>query len=343
MSVASVPAAGFKVPLVTGARNAGIDLLRIVGVIAVVMGHVFVGQWVQRGIYSWHVPLFFFLSGYFWSGGRCLREEAKRRANSLLRPYLFWLAAIGVPFLALQPPGELEAKEALPLVLGGAFLTRPFSAFWFVTALFASCLAYRLLERMSVAVKLPVVVAPLLACYLGPGYVAHVPWAVGTAMAALVFIYAGQCFRVYGPRFPSVWVGWSALGMGAILAGSGVVGPLDMKQALYGTPVASVVVAILICAGATRLADRYGERLTPGASLWIGRIAQSALMVVLSHSAVLQLLGTGPNDWWPGSPLAVLVPWAVGMLVLWTPVAPWVLGVSRMRRRQGRHVFEEKA
>ncbi|MEA5453398.1 acyltransferase family protein [Sinomonas sp. JGH33] len=319
------------------AREAGIDLLRVVGVIAVVAGHVFEGPWVQRGIYGWHVPLFFFLSGYFWSRGRTLAEEAARRSRALLRPYVFWLSVIGVPFVALRLLEGQGAKDAaLPLVLGGAYLTRPFSAFWFVTALFAACLAFRLLERQSMPVKAGVVAAALLACQLAPRYVAHVPAAVGTAFAALVFMYAGQCARAFGPQLPTVWIGWAALAVGGVLAGGGTLLPLDLKQALFGTPVASVAAAILICAGLTRLAETYGALVPPRAGRWISSLAQSAIMVVLSHSAVLEVLGTRSETWWPGFPLALGVPWAIGLLLLGTPAAPWVLGVERVKGLGGR-------
>ena len=68
-------------------RLAGIDVLRVLGIIAVIVGHGW-GQvdWVRAAIYSWHVPLFFVLTGYFWSSDRSMSDEARRRGDSLARP-----------------------------------------------------------------------------------------------------------------------------------------------------------------------------------------------------------------------------------------------------------------
>ncbi len=59
-----------------------IDLIRLLGLIAVVAGHV----WASRPI-AGYVAIFFVLSGYLWSSQRDLREEVRYRAWTLLIPY----------------------------------------------------------------------------------------------------------------------------------------------------------------------------------------------------------------------------------------------------------------
>src|SRR5262245_28525061 len=79
--------------MATSGRSVGVDAVRIVGLVAVVAGHTLGGREL---FYPWHMPLFFFLSGYLWTSGRSLPAEVQRRTRSLVVPYLFWLGVIGV-------------------------------------------------------------------------------------------------------------------------------------------------------------------------------------------------------------------------------------------------------
>lgn len=43
-----------------------IDYVRDIGIWTVVLGHSFCSEDLKQYIYSFHMPLFFFLSGIFW-------------------------------------------------------------------------------------------------------------------------------------------------------------------------------------------------------------------------------------------------------------------------------------
>lgn len=68
-----------------------IDLLRSMGLLLVILGHVKnVPVEVKLAIYSFHMPLFFVLSGYLWNE-KCIEKSfgnfVKKKAQSLLVPY----------------------------------------------------------------------------------------------------------------------------------------------------------------------------------------------------------------------------------------------------------------
>lgn len=50
----------------TNIRNRSIDVLKGIGIILVVFNHVSWGKGVFTYIQSFHMPLFFVLSGYLW-------------------------------------------------------------------------------------------------------------------------------------------------------------------------------------------------------------------------------------------------------------------------------------
>lgn len=69
-------------------RDSSIDLLKGLGIVAVILGHLEIPMLLRSFIYMFHMPLFFFLSGY-------LRKEKSykacdiwsRYAKKLLYPY----------------------------------------------------------------------------------------------------------------------------------------------------------------------------------------------------------------------------------------------------------------
>lgn len=129
-------------------RSSALDAVRVVGIIAIVVGHVASENLLMRAtLYPWHVAVFFVISGYLWKNGRPFSDEIRRRTRTLALPYAFWLVVISVPFVALSGRyGSLTGTEALAYVVGGSHLGRPFSAFWFIGALYAACLLLRAIE-----------------------------------------------------------------------------------------------------------------------------------------------------------------------------------------------------
>lgn len=57
-------------------RSVGIDVVRVIAIVAIVAGHAWTRVRSALVVHAWHVPVFFILSGYLWSGRRSLRQEA---------------------------------------------------------------------------------------------------------------------------------------------------------------------------------------------------------------------------------------------------------------------------
>lgn len=65
------------------------DIAKGIGIILVVIGHQNIPHSVTNWIFSFHMPLFFILSGFFFSSKRKFYEIFKRRVKSLIIPYVF--------------------------------------------------------------------------------------------------------------------------------------------------------------------------------------------------------------------------------------------------------------
>ena len=174
-------------------RNVGIDVVRVLGLLAIVAGHVWENEATWLGFYPWHVPVFFFLTGWLWTSGRTLRDELGKRAQSLGKPYLFWFGIIFVALVAVMvvtdalAPGRLAAS-----VYGGFYATRPFTTFWFVSVLFAAALLWRFIERAPISVRLVIVAAGLAAGPMLGDMLARTPLSIGSALPAIALLGGGS-------------------------------------------------------------------------------------------------------------------------------------------------------
>ncbi len=138
-------------------RNQMIDITKGFGIICVVLGH----NWtlVQgRGelfhiIFSFHMPLFFFLSGVFLRDTDCLKQIIISRFHSLLKPYLVVLVFLSAHFFS-----ELLMEWKIPLgmfshfygVIYGTGHTIAWPPMWFLPHLFlANILVSRIIKVLE--------------------------------------------------------------------------------------------------------------------------------------------------------------------------------------------------
>ncbi|KKK02357.1 hypothetical protein LQ51_20535 [Micromonospora sp. HK10] len=303
------------------------DLLRIVGIAAVVVGHVWTDPVTRAVVYPWHVPLFFVLTGYFWTPGRPVAGELRKRWRSLGLPYVVWFVLLFAALVAAElATGEVADGAFRNALYGGSAAVRPFSAFWFVSVLFLLALAYRALERFPAAVWV-LALTGLAVAYLAPKVVTAGPLGALLVPACLVFVLAGRLLRQLRPRL-SAGTAVVLLALGAGLVLSGLSDPLDVKAGDFGTPVLGVVTAVLISGGLVVLAEELDGRIGGGPARTISQVSACGIAVVLSHAAVLWVLHTPPTGGWPHLAAALLLPWAFALVALRTPASPYLVGTK---------------
>ena len=72
-----------------GNRISWLDILRGIGILLMVYGHINYVIPVYTWIYSFHMPLFFFAAGVVYKE-RDIRKDILHRALTLLIPYVFY-------------------------------------------------------------------------------------------------------------------------------------------------------------------------------------------------------------------------------------------------------------
>lgn len=133
-------------------RNPMISIAKAIGIILMVVGHVYDKEsWGVHFIYMFHMPLFFVLSGYFFKAPQNLKDLlkfAKKKITGLYIPYLSWtiLFILLHNFLLNFEIGEItyDSKELLLCIFNSAFTfvssERVLVGFWFLKALFSASL-----------------------------------------------------------------------------------------------------------------------------------------------------------------------------------------------------------
>lgn len=184
-------------------------------ILLVVVGHSFDPSTLgMRVIFSFHIPFFFFVSGYlqgrFGTAEERLRSVAAKSFRRLMVPYLatgamgfvYWLVFLRFWSEDHNPVLTVLRVEVLSLLYGaGNTIERlrgtlhPVGAIWFLPALFASTLLFWLLLRATsrlgrwsawgAAAGLAVV-----GVYLGRQL--YLPWSLDIVLVALVWVLAGH-------------------------------------------------------------------------------------------------------------------------------------------------------
>lgn len=138
------------------------DVARGLGMLLVVLGHNEACKWGSAGfpvIFSFHVPLFFFLSGFFHKRHGSLSNDALTRVRKLLAPYFLTGLLLVLYYAMANPP---FAKMLLIGVIWGAggsgtpvsFLYWP--PVWFLTSLFLTQVTFSILQPALAKISPPV-------------------------------------------------------------------------------------------------------------------------------------------------------------------------------------------
>lgn len=87
----------------TNQRKAWIDVLKGIAIFFVVLGHnpylTHLPNKVFNVIFSFHIPLLFFISGYLFNPNTAGGYLCKKRFNSLIRPYIFTVGVISLTYI----------------------------------------------------------------------------------------------------------------------------------------------------------------------------------------------------------------------------------------------------
>ncbi len=192
-----------------------IDALKGFGIILVVFAHYSLPVALDTYIFSFHMPLFFFISGFLFDFGKYAESVAnfvKGRFRSLIVPY-FSFALLTCLFYFLLDTGfqpgvtniDFFGNSALYGVYSILYALGPLVSYnpplWFLTCLFVTELLFYGFAKKFYGEPGKLVLWLTAAGVLGYLYSVYMPfrlpWNADVALSAVVFYGAGNLFRKY--------------------------------------------------------------------------------------------------------------------------------------------------
>jgi len=294
-------------------RNPAIDIARGIGIMLVVLGH----NWTvlqERGelfrvIYSFHLPLFFFLSGLFLKDTDGLSKVALSRADALLKPYFAVLLPLGIAELLL--PQAVPVADTTPLayfsgVLYGTAPTIAWTPLWFLPHLFMACVLATAVLRATRGLRGHTAWRWLIACamlaagmacmgafwhndtealrFMGQEQLPGLPWSLDLLLISTPCVLFGflLCKPVAAMRFSAPGFVVSAIAFAALHGYRGET--MDLNLRVYGDPFISTLQAALgiyLVLSLSSLLQRYAALRRP-----LAYIGSASLFVLLFHHVV---------------------------------------------------------
>lgn len=176
-----------------------VDICKGLGIICVVLGHSIDGTALQRFIYTFHMPLFFFLSGFLHRAQPSYGVYAKRKAIHLLLPYVaFMLLLCPLAYISALHHPEKWGALTKTFLWGGGQMEGRYGVLWFFTCLYITQqIANYLLVRFRQGVMITAGLVSLTGAYLVAGLAPHftLPFNAHVVLGALPLLLAGYLYR----------------------------------------------------------------------------------------------------------------------------------------------------
>lgn len=194
----------------TTKRIAWVDILRFLGMSLIYWGHLGVSNNIVLYIFSHHVPLFFFISGFF---ATLLPKEGSflsflwKKVRGIIFPYIFFTLLFYVMQLITRQLSFSKLPSALLISAVGIRNKVP-GPLWFFTCLFIVVIAFELIKRIVSVIfgssKATKIISFILAAALfivGICFLGHEPaqdpkwfWNVDSAFVYIFYYALGAFF-----------------------------------------------------------------------------------------------------------------------------------------------------
>ena len=195
------------------ARYDYIDIARGLGILAVIWGHIIWHHWTGDYVYTFHMPLFFFISGMLFHKEKYSSSHVfiKKRVKRLFVPYLWysiitWMIWAGFNYFLHRPVDSYFAPLLQTFLAQGSgeFMVHN-SPLWFIPCLFAVEVMYYFISKTKdiLIILLCISLAGmsiLLEHLYGEDYLLLLPWNFDAALMALPFYAAGNFLTRYLPH-----------------------------------------------------------------------------------------------------------------------------------------------
>ncbi len=277
-------------------RFVWIDYAKSIGIYFVVLGHTHLYTPLSNVIYTWLMPVFFFISGYLFSFEKntSLKTFAWKRFKSLLVPYLwinlitylFWLF-VGRKFGEDSTSNICWYSPAIHTLLGNGTQMVHNIPTWFYICLYGLEMFYYIFFKHVKKIYIGLLIL-IVAGYLNYTFNPYLlPFSLNTALVGMIFYALGNELknRKYAFKYNIFYI---VLFLSLIIIVAHFNGRINMYKNYYANYILFLIGGFsgiyLIAAIATFLSDRYKERK------WITYISKNTIIISGFHLLIFSFL-----------------------------------------------------
>lgn len=172
-----------------------LDILKGLGIFFVVFGHITHINILREYIWSFHMPLFFFISGFLHNSNSYFKEFLKKKIKSLYIPYILFFFITFLYWIIIERHvrgGEYSIFHqliGLPYGTYEGFHLNFNGALWFLPCLFVTELLFFPLGKMNNKININIILlfSYIIGTLLKQKNIDYLPFGLHTAFFSLIF------------------------------------------------------------------------------------------------------------------------------------------------------------
>lgn len=254
-------------------RVSYIDAYKSIGILLMVLGHIGLGQVFDIVIHTFHMPMFFVISGYLFKCNKhekiSITQYLMKKAKALLVPYIC-CGMIIVTFLMIMRyvlTHEIQYQLLFHLFwvnTNGLYLG---GALWFLTALFVTDVCFFMCDRylkgtMFYFVVFVFTAMGMLMCIFIPQ---KIPFAIPQGFVGVGFFLCGKMIKQFdenNKKKLSELSWWHVFGMGVIITCCIYINEeVNLREGVFGNVLLFWINAVLSSLLILNLAKRIDQAL----------------------------------------------------------------------------------
>lgn len=187
-------------------RISELDILKGFGIICVLIGHAVFPSFIKTVIYSFHMPLFFFCSGFFYKPIKEKNIFLIKKCKQILIPFIFFSFILLLTFIFLDCIVTKNITETLnnsvQSIISGVSGDENsyilYHTIWFLVSLFEVHVIYSFIATYT-NIRIVTIISVLF--YLTGVYLSvnniNLPYFIDTFFTVFIFFHAGYLFKYF--------------------------------------------------------------------------------------------------------------------------------------------------
>ncbi len=327
-----------------GKRLKYFDIAKGIGILCVIAGHLGIAG-INQIVFTFHMPLFFIISGYFISDKDDIKAYIKKKVWQLLTPYVVTSLTVILGAVVFHVLDTGSADGILEVAIGwmkaaaygSGTVYNPtlievgqIGALWFLLALFLACIEVKFLKDKKYGGLIILFLA-----YLAwkSGAVVWFPFSIQSGLAAALFVYGGVVLKrkaVFDKDIPAYIAVPGMLMWGYVMI---YCVPLSLTQAAFPNGMLDIVTAF-VGSGFVVLVSRQIERNGGSLPRIFEFYGKNSLTIMCAHLFELSVVPWTRIETWLtdglGLPFIMRVWFLLGVKILWATVAVFFVNHIRI-------------